>query len=88
MERRARMLAERRDQLRGQLLKDKSPRKRQNESLSAMRRVVDLFKLMQSQQTDKLHDRLSQAGLRSRDAIIVFLFFKVATPVLLGASPS
>jgi tight adherence protein C len=50
-----------------------------------MRRVVDVFKLMQSQQTDKLHDRLSQAGLRSRDAIIVFLFFKVATPVLLGA---
>jgi tight adherence protein C len=85
MERRARMLAERRDQLRGQLLKDKAPRKRQTESLSAMRRVVDLFKLMQSQQTDKLHDRLSQAGLRSRDAIIVFLFFKVATPVLLGA---
>jgi len=79
------MLAERRDQLRGQLLKDKTPRKRQNESLSAMRRVVDVFKLMQSQQTDKLHDRLSQAGLRSRDAIIVFLFFKVATPVLLGA---
>jgi tight adherence protein C len=85
MERRARMLAERRDQLRGQLLKDKAPRKRQKESLSLMRRVVDVFKLMQSQQTNKLHDRLSQAGLRSRDAIIVFLFFKVATPVLLGA---
>ena len=85
MERRARMLAERRDQLRGQLLKDKTPRKRQNESLGLMRRVVDVFRLMQSQQTDKLHDRLSQAGLRSRDAIIVFLFFKVATPVLLGA---
>jgi tight adherence protein C len=85
MERRARMLAERRDQLRGQLLKDKAPRKRQKESLSMMRRVVGVFKLMQSQQTNKLHDRLSQAGLRSRDAIIVFLFFKVATPVLLGA---
>ena len=85
MERRARMLAERRDQLRGQLLKDKAPRKRQKESLSVMRRVVGVFKLMQSQQTDKLHNRLSQAGLRSRDAVIVFLFFKVATPVLLGA---
>ena len=85
MERRARMLAERRDQLRGQILKDKAPRKRQQESLSAMRRVVQSLKLLQSQQTDKLHDRLSQAGLRSRDAVIVFLFFKVATPVLLGA---
>lgn len=85
MERRARMLAERREQLRGQMLKDKSPRKRQRESLSAMRQVVNALKLMQSQHTDKLHDRLAQAGLRSRDAIIVFLFFKVATPVLLGA---
>jgi tight adherence protein C len=85
MERRARMLAERRDQLRGQLLKEKGPRKRQQESLGAMRQVVNALKLMQSQQTDKLHNRLSQAGLRSRDAVIVFLFFKVATPVLLGA---
>jgi tight adherence protein C len=86
MERRARMLAERREQLRGQMLKEKGPRKRQQESLSAMRRVVDALKLMQSQQTDKLQDRLAQAGLRSRDAIIVFLFFKVATPILLGAA--
>lgn len=86
MERRARMLAERREQLRGQVLKEKGPRKRQQESLSAMRRVVDALKLMQSQQTDKLQDRLAQAGLRSRDAIIVFLFFKVATPILLGAA--
>jgi tight adherence protein C len=47
--------------------------------------VVAALKLLQSQQTDKLHDRLSQAGLRSRDAIIVFLFLKVAMPVLLAA---
>jgi hypothetical protein len=51
MERRAKMLAERRDQLRGQMLKDK-PRKRRSESLGAMRQVVDLFKLMQSQSGD------------------------------------
>jgi tight adherence protein C len=60
-------------------------RRRQKESLSMMRQVVDMLKLLQTQQTDKLHDRLSQAGLRSRDAVIVFLFFKVATPVLLAA---
>lgn len=47
MERRAKMLAERRDQLRGQMLKDK-PRKRRSESLGAMRQVVNIFKLMQS----------------------------------------
>lgn len=85
MERRARLVAARRAELRGGMLRDKGPRKRQKESLGAMRQVVNALKLMQSQQTDKLHDRLAQAGLRSRDAIIVFLFFKLAMPVLLGA---
>ena len=84
MQRRAKMLAERRDQLRGAMLRDK-PRKRRSESMGAMRQVVSALKLMQSQQSDKLNDRLAQAGLRSRDAIVVFLFFKVATPVLLAA---
>jgi tight adherence protein C len=87
MEARAKMLASRRDELRGQLLKDKGgARRRQKEGLSQMRRVVAALKLLQSQQTDKLHDKLSQAGLRSRDAIVVFLFFKVAMPVVLGAA--
>jgi tight adherence protein C len=84
MERRAKMLAERRDQLRGAMLRDK-PRKRRSESMGAMRQVVNALKLLQSQQSDKLNDRLAQAGLRSRDAIVVFLFFKMVTPVLLGA---
>jgi tight adherence protein C len=86
MERRARMLAARRVELRGQMLKDRGHSRRQQESLSVMRRVVVLLKLVQSQQSSKLNDRLAQAGLRSRDATIVFLFFKVATPVLLGAA--
>ncbi|MGH6884939.1 MAG: type II secretion system F family protein, partial [Geminicoccales bacterium] len=85
MEARAKLLAARRDELRGQMLKDKGPRRRQKEGLSLMRQVVAALKLLQSQQTDKLHDKLSQAGLRSRDAVIVFLFFKVAMPVILGA---
>lgn len=84
MERRARMLAQRRGELRGQLSKDHSRRQRHTESLSLMRRVVDMLKLMQSQQTDKVTEKLAQAGFRSRDAIVVFLFFKAATPVLMA----
>jgi tight adherence protein C len=68
------------------MLKDRGHSRCQQESLSVMRRVVVLLKLVQSQQSSKLNDRLAQAGLRSRDATIVFLFFKVATPVLLGAA--
>jgi tight adherence protein C len=85
MERRARVLADRRAELRGSMLKDRGPTRRQQDSLSAMRRVVTLLKLMQSQQSSKLTERLAQAGLRSRDAVTVFLFFKVATPLLLAA---
>jgi tight adherence protein C len=86
MERRARLLADRRAELRGQALKDRGHRRRQQESLGIMRRVVVMLKLLQSQQSSKLNARLAQAGLRSRDAAIVFLFFKVAAPVLLGAA--
>ncbi|HZA65501.1 MAG TPA: type II secretion system F family protein, partial [Geminicoccaceae bacterium] len=78
-------LAARRNELRGQMLKDKSPRSRHKEGLSMMRQVVAALKLMQTQQTDRLQDQLAQAGLRSRDSVIVFLFFKAATPVLLAA---
>ncbi|MGH6921594.1 MAG: hypothetical protein ACREJ0_28310, partial [Geminicoccaceae bacterium] len=69
MERRARVLADRRAELRGSMLKDRGQSRRQQESLSAMRRVVKLLKLMQSQQSSKLTERLMQAGLRSRDAV-------------------
>jgi tight adherence protein C len=85
MERRARVLADRRAELRGSMLKDRSTSRRQQESLSAMRRVVKILKLMRSEQSSKLTERLLQAGLRNRDALTVFLFFKVAAPLLLGA---
>jgi len=91
IERRVRALAGRRAELRanaigGSVVKERAQSRRQQESLTIMRRVVTLFKLMRSQQTDKLNQRMAQAGLRSRDAIIVFLFFRIATPVLLSAA--
>lgn len=86
MERRRRMLAQRRDELKSQMSeRSKRRRTRQKENLNLMRQVVDALKLMQSQQTNKLYDRLAQAGIRSRDAVIVFLFSKVAAPLMAGA---
>ena len=46
MERRARMLATRREELRGQMLRDKGVRKRHKEGLSIMRQVVAALKLL------------------------------------------
>ena len=84
IEKRVKRLASRRDELKSDLLKIKSQVSRRTESLSVMRRVVGMLKLMQNQQADKFQDRLAQAGFRSRDAIVVFLFFKVVTPIGFG----
>jgi tight adherence protein C len=86
MERRARMLAARRDELRDQMLRRKTQPRGRQDSLGLMRQVVGALKLMQSKQTTRFQDRLAQAGLRSRDAIVVFLFFKTAAPVLAAAT--
>lgn len=90
MERRVRVLADRRAEVRGStgssVVKDRGYSRRQQESLGVMRRVVTLFKLMRNQQSSKLNERLAQAGLRSRDAVIVFLFFKVAMPVVVAGA--
>lgn len=84
MEGRVRRIARRRDQLKAHLLEDKPKSSRRAESLSFMRRVVQTLKLMQDQQANKHRDRLTQAGCRSQDAIIIFLFFKAVMPVGLG----
>jgi len=86
MESRARRVASRREELRTNLLTEKSRSNRRAESVGAMRRVVQTLQLMQDQQADKLQDRLSQAGCRSRDATVVFLFFKAVTPVVFGVA--
>ena len=50
-----------------------------------MRRIAQSLKLLQSQQTSRLTDKLAQAGARSRDAVVVFMFFKLAMPVVFAA---
>jgi tight adherence protein C len=62
-----------------------SRRKRQTEaSVNIARRVVERLKLTRGRPSMGLSDRLTQAGLRSRDAVVVFLFMKVAMPIALG----
>lgn len=49
-----------------------------------MRGVIDRFSLMRGSVTDKATVKLENAGFRSRDALIVYLFFKVVLPVIAG----
>ena len=81
---RARAIAEQRDRLRAGLL---TPRRRssgEKRSLSMMRKIVDKFKLMRLSQGEKVTMQLMRAGLRSKDALITFLFFKLAGPLIIG----
>jgi tight adherence protein C len=52
---------------------------------SLMREVVQRLKLMRGQSTAKLTLNLARAGFRSRDALVVYLFAKVAMPLVGGA---
>ncbi|MGI9486289.1 MAG: type II secretion system F family protein [Geminicoccaceae bacterium] len=84
LESRAKIIASRRHELKTQLLANRPRSSRRVESLGIMRRVVNLLRLMQDQQVSKLRDRLAQAGYRSQDAIITFVFFKAMMPVTFG----
>lgn len=83
--RRVRELAARRDQLRSGLLRAHQRRDRLV-STSLMRRVVNRLNLQRSRQTEAIAQRLAQAGMRSNDALVRYLFFKIALPVALGVA--
>jgi tight adherence protein C len=51
-----------------------------------MRRVVEHLKLLRTGQTEKLQTKLARAGMRSKDAMIGFLFCKLFLPFLFGAT--
>lgn len=65
------------------------PRRRKEvqraKSIGLMRGIVMKLNLLRSQQAEKTTKKLMQAGFRSKDAIVVFMFFKMATPIILGA---
>ena len=86
MQARAQRINQRRSELKAGLLKANNQTRRRTDSLGLMKRVVSTLKLAQTQQIDKIHGRLAQAGFRSRDAVVVYLFFKVAMPIAFGVA--
>ncbi len=64
------------------------PRRRQERlpTIGLMRQVVDRLNLLRSAQANKISLKLMRAGWRSKDAIILFLFSKLALPFAVGAA--
>jgi tight adherence protein C len=81
--RRAKMLSAQREAMRAGLI---APRRRNQrlQPLTIMRRVVERLHLMRSTQADKITRKLMRAGWRSKDAVIRYLFFKVASPIVVA----
>lgn len=77
------LLQERRQELKSALSAPKRRAHRREESLNFVRQVVGRFKLLQKSQVSSLHSFLTQAGIRSRDALMVFAFAKAALPLFL-----
>ena len=86
---RVKSLQERRDVLKASYVENKrrqSPRQI-DRGLNIMKLVVRKMKLATRSQAGKLSAKLALAGFRNKDAIIIFLFFKLMSPALalLGA---
>lgn len=56
----------------------------QTKSVGLMRQIVSRFKLLRTEQARKTADLLAQAGWRSKDVVVIFLFFKMVLPVTFG----
>jgi len=75
-----------RDELRQAMLAAQGNRARRRETtVDFMRRVAQHLKLLKTQQADAVTLRLAQAGFRSKDALVIYLFAKLALPFVLGA---
>jgi len=53
-------------------------------ALSVMSRVVKGLHLLKTSQTEKISSQLAQAGWRTRNGLIVFLFMKAVLPIILA----
>lgn len=52
--------------------------------MGMMQNIVGKFNLLKNEQADKFRLKLLQGGYRSKDALVVFMFFKLILPILIG----
>ena len=79
---RLKMIAERRAELKGEMLNPTRRRKknRSEERLTVIRQIVHQLKLLKQHQAGGLQKKLTAAGYRSKDAVVIFAFAKLVMP--------
>lgn len=80
-------LKSRREALREGLLASAGTNKNEvrESSMGMMRKLVERLDLMRGDVARETADKLARAGLRTKDAMVAFIFFKMALPFLCGA---
>jgi tight adherence protein C len=81
---RLKALAERRAALKANMLAS-TPRARRKPSETVMHSVVTKLNLLRSREAEKARLALARAGIRSKDAVVTYLFCKIVLPFVLGA---
>jgi tight adherence protein C len=80
---RTKTLLARRDELLAQYLRQER-RKPVESAHSLMARIVQRLRLLQGRKSQEMREKLAQAGLRSRESLVAFLFAKLALPLAFG----
>ncbi|MCH7692097.1 MAG: hypothetical protein IID50_01510, partial [Proteobacteria bacterium] len=83
---RAKALRQHREKLKAGMTAARRSERRTVVAMGMMRRVIQRFNLMRTQQATKIVDRLAEAGWRSKDALVAFLFMKICLPFAFGAA--
>jgi len=77
-------LEKRRTKLRGDLINEKRQRSHLISRENLMHRIVKKLQLMKGERAKQVSTDLAQAGWRSKDALVTYLFARVSLPILLG----
>ena len=83
---RLKLLQERRETLKAGIVSSKrrTTQIKKAQKMGFMRRFADKLNLLRSDQTEKTVAKLMQGGYRNNDALVAFMFGKMALPFLMG----
>jgi tight adherence protein C len=91
MNHRMRVMAIERDKMRAARVAEMNSKERQTARLRQtskgfMQEIVDQFNLRQMFDVEELRDKLKRAGLRGQSPLVAYMFFRVATPIMVFAA--
>ncbi len=82
---RAKRLRRRQDELRAGMLSTRRQAQHKAAAMGLMRRVTLRLNLLKAKTGSKTVERLAQAGWRSKDALVIFVFMKLVLPFVFAA---